>query len=286
VRVYKEANETGVGGIDPVNVVAALEWLIANAEDEEIGVVVMALSMPKSDALERAATELSKQDVVIVAGSGNRPTEEGQANFEDYGEQGPGENATGKIFPAAYADDVFAVTATADGQRVADGVVADAASSVLLSGDIDAAVPTYGAITLSTNGSTCVLYDVATSWAAGIGGGLVALLRSAYPNDNAEQIEARLIASASGNAVRVNTATGHGVLQPVEALTQELAPTRDGDIDGMPREDIPRARVTAPVAETNPLTATLGDAGWWGLCGGAVLVVALLARPLLRRRSA
>ena len=283
LRVYKEANETGVGGIDSDKVVAALDWLIANAEDQEIGVVVMALSMPETDELKRAVTGLSKRDVVIVAGSGNRPTEEGQANFEDYGVQGPGENAAGKVFPAAYADDVFAVTATADGQQVEEGAVADAASSVLLSGDIDAAVPTYGAITLATNGSTCVLYDVATSWAAGIAGGVVALLRSAYPNDNADQIEARLVASASGSAVRANTATGHGVLQPVEALTQELAPSRNGDIDDMPRADVSQPRVTAPVAEVNPLTATLGDARWWGLFGGAALVIALLARPLLRR---
>lgn len=285
LRVYDEANETGVGGVEPDHVVAALDWLVAHAEEQRIGVVVIALSMPDTDALARAIGALSKQDVVIVVGGGNRPSEEGQANFEDFGEQKPGENAAGTNFPAAYADDVFAVTATADGQRVDDGVAADAASSVLLSADIDAAVPTFGAVTLATNGSTCVLYDVATSWAAGVAGGVVALVRSAYPAENAAQIEARLIASASGSATRVNTATGHGVLQPVEALTQEHAPTRGGVIDDMPRDETTQPRVTAPVGETDPLTSTLADARWWGLFGGATLVVALLVRPLLRRRS-
>lgn len=285
LRVYQEANETGSGGIAPEKVVAALDWLVANAEDQEIGVVVMALSIPGSGALKRAIARLSAQDVVIVVGSGNRPTEQGQTGFVDFGELKPGEDAAGKIFPAAYADDVFAVTATATGQPVEDGAVADASASVLLSSDIDAAVPTYGAVTLAANGSTCVLFEVATSWAAGIAGGVVALLRSAYPDENAAQIEARLSASASGSATRVNTATGHGVLQPVEALTQEHAPTREGVIDDMPREATSQPRVTAPVAQTDPLTPTLREARWWGLFGGAALVIALLARPLLRHRS-
>ena len=241
--------------------------------------------MPESEALENAVAALSKRDVLIVVGSGNRPQEEGQNGYDEYGEQPPGEDVRGQIFPAACGDDVFAVSATTEGMRLEEGAVADASDSVLLSSDIDAAVPTWGAVTLAVNGSTCVLYDVATSWAAGIAGGVVALVRSAYPNENADQIEARLIASASGSAVRVNTATGHGVLQPLEALTRQLAPTRDGDIDDMPRENTPQPRVTAPVAETDPLTATLGDARWWGLFGAAALVVALLARPLLRRRS-
>lgn len=285
LRVYKEANETGSGGVSTEKVVAALDWLTANAEVREIGVVVIALSMPGTPALEQAIARLSTRDVVIVAGSGNRPSEEGQPNFEEFGELKPGEDAAGQIFPAAYADDVFAVTATAEGQRGAEGAVADASASVLLSSDIDAAVPTYGAVTLATNGSTCVLFDVATSWAAGIAGGVAALLRSAYPNDNAAQIEARLTASASGSATRANPAIGHGVLQPVEALTRELAPTRAGRVGDMPREEAAQPRVTAPVAGPDPLSATLADARWWGLFGGAGLVVAVLVRPLVRHKS-
>ncbi len=111
-------------------------------------------------------------------------------------------------------------------------------------------------------------------------------MRSAYPDENADQIEARLTASASGSATSPHTTTGHGVLQPVEALTQQLAPTKRGEIDDMPREDAAQPRVTAPVPEPDPLSATLREARWWGLFGGAALVVALLARPLLRRRSA
>ena len=282
LRVYKESDDAGFGGVDPDDVAAALDWLSVNAEDEQIGVAVLALSLPDTPALKRAVARLSREDVVIVAGSGNRP-EEGQDGYQDFGEQTPGENAAGTVFPAAYADDVFAVTSTAGGIPAAEGELPDASGLVLRSADIDAAVPTFGAVTLASNGSTCVVEGIATSWAAGVAGGVVALVRSAYPQENADQIEARLKASASGSATTPNTTTGHGVLQPVEALTQQLDPTRDGVVDDMPSVDVPQPRITAPAAEINPLTATLGDARWWGLFGGAALVIALLVRPLLRR---
>lgn len=283
LKVYEESDDAGLGGVPTANVVAALRWLTQNARTERIGVVVMPLSMPRTPELKRAVTALSRQDVVIVAGSGNRP-QEGQEGFERFGTQRPGEDAAGTVFPAAYADHVLAVTATADGVPVADGDLPDASGSVLRSADIDAAVPTAGAVTLATNGSTCVINGIATSWAAGIAGGVVALLRSAYPGENADQIEARLLASASGSATRPTTVTGHGVLQPVEALTQDLAPTKRGEVDDMPREEVPEVRATAPRPEPDPVAGTLVDARWWGLVGGAALVVALLARPLLARR--
>ncbi|MGZ5400439.1 MAG: S8 family peptidase, partial [Nocardioides sp.] len=197
LRVYAESDDAGFGGIEPDKVAAALDWLTANAEDEQIGVAVLALSLPGTPGLKRAVARLSGEDVVIVAGSGNRP-EEGQDGFQDFGEQAPGENAAGTVFPAAYADDVFAVTSTAGGIPAAEDEMPDASGLVLRSSDIDAAVPTFGAVTLATNGSTCVVDGIATSWAAGIAGGVVALVRSAYPLENADQIEARLTASASG----------------------------------------------------------------------------------------
>lgn len=285
VRVYDEAGENGVGGIPLPNVVAALTWLEANAEAEGIGVVVTAFSIENRAPLRRAIAALSRRDVVIVAASGNRPSEEGQEGFKEYGELRPGEDAAGTTFPAGYADDVFAVTTTAAGSSAEEGSVPDASGAILLSSDIDAGVPTFGAVTLAPNGATCLIDQIATPWAAGVGAGVVALVRSAYPRENADQIEARLLATASGRYTAPTTAAGAGVLQPVEALTRQFALTRRGDLDEMPREARVTARVTAPVAQPNPVTATLADARWWGLFGGAALVVALLMRPLLRRRS-
>ena len=119
--------------------------------------------------------------------------------------------------------------------------------------------------------------------AAGIAAGVVALLRSAYPDDNAAQIVARLTASASGSVRRPTTATGYGVLQPVEALTQELAPDARRHDRRHAARTAGSVRVTAPEPEPDPLAGALDDARWWGLFGGGALVVALLARPLLAR---
>lgn len=283
IRVYDDTGDDGEGGIGQTEVVDAVTWLAAHAEDEGIGVVVMAFSIPDSAALREAVHALSRRDVVIVAASGNRPAE-GQADFDTFGVQQPGEDAAGEVFPAAYARDVLALTTTADGVPASGDQAPDASGSVLLSSDIDAAVPTFGAVTIALNGATCVIDQLATSWAAGVGAGVVALVRSAYPQENAAQIEARLLATASGRVTSPTTATGAGVLQPVEALTQELTPTRAGGIDDMPRQEREQPQVTAPVAATDPLVSTLSAARWWGLVGGAGLVVALLARPLLRRR--
>ncbi len=152
------------------------------------------------------------------------------------------------ILPAGYVDDVFAVAATADGAPVRAGDLPDASGTVLLSSAIDVAVPVFDAISLAANGSTCHLGTVATSWAAGIGGGVVALLRSAYPNDNVAQIEARLELTADGVVGAPTTATGAGVLQPAEALTQDLSPTRQGVVDDMERQRVEQPRLTAPEA--------------------------------------
>jgi membrane-anchored mycosin MYCP len=55
-------------------------------------------------------------------------------------------------------------------------------------------------------------------------------------------------------------------------------------VDDMPRERLAQPRVTAPQPPPDPVAGTLADARWWGLLGGAALVVALLLRPLLARR--
>lgn len=280
VRVYGGTFDDGTGGVAVDDVVAGLEWV---ADRGDVDVVVMALDLPRDPALERAVAAVRAQDVVVVASSGNRP-QEGQEGFAELGELTPGEDAVGDVFPAGYTDDVFAVSATADGVPVDPGTEADAQQTVLLNSATDAAVPVWGAISVAANGSTCRLSTVATSWAAGLGGGVAALLRSAYPDETAAQIEARMRATANGSLSSPTTATGAGVLQPVEALTRALEPSKQGDVDDMPRQEQPRTRVTAPPPTPDPVAGTLADARWWGLVGGAALVVALLLRPLLARR--
>lgn len=271
LRVYTAPDESGTGGIPSDAVVSAVRWLARNARDLEVGVAVMAFDMGGDPAgLKRAVRDLAAADVLVVAAGGNRVDGAGEPAT-------PGEDAAGSVYPAGYGDDVLAVGATAGG-------TADASEWVLLNSDIDVAVPTEGAVSIARNGRACYVEQVATSWAAGIAAGVAALVRSAYPDDTAAQVQARLIATADGNPDAQTRATGAGVLQPTEALTRGLGPGRDGSVEPLDRLDPGRQRAAAPVDPVDPVAAVLDDAQWWGLFASGALVVALVLRPLLARR--
>jgi len=63
---------------------------------------------------------------------------------------------------------------------------------------------TYGAVSVGVNGGTCLLYDVATSWAAAEVSGVLALLRARYDDDTAAQAVARLEQTAGTVVMAVN----------------------------------------------------------------------------------
>ena len=208
-----------------------------------------------------------------------RPT--GQPGFEDLGgEPAPGEDVAGQVLPAGY-DGVLGVTSTAAGSRRAR--TADASTSVLLSRDIDVAVPTYGAVTLAPNGATCAVDPIGSAPAAGIAAGVVALLRSAYPDDNAAPDRRPADRQRQWLPGRAHVGDRRRACSSRSRPSPRSSPrTRAGD----GRRHAARAagvqvRVTAPEPEPDPLAGALDDARWWGLVGGGALVVALLARPLL-----
>ncbi len=285
VRVYDQVTPTDTSevGITTEAVVDGLEWVAANADRLDIGVVNLSVSVEPSGALAAAVRRVEAQDVVVVAASGNRPVDDGDPLLAEYGEYRPGEDAVEDVFPAGYLDQVVAVNATADGYLV-DGEPGEVRDWVLQSSATDVAAPTYRAVTLSTNGSTCVLNQVATSWAAAEVSGLVALLRSWYPDENADQIVARLEATADGTVDGRTVLTGAGVVQPVEAMTRPLSPDRSGRIEQAVAEESRIPRATAPDPRTDPLSLVRDRMVWWGLLGGAGLVLALLLRPILARR--
>lgn len=286
VRVYDDddASDEGASPVEEDRLLRGIEWVTENAEDEGIGVATIAVRVGRSRALERAVRDLHREaDVVVVAASGNRPKEDTDPLHAAYGELRPGEDARREIYPAGFVDDVVAASATIDGHP--DAVdPGDARAFVLQSSAIDVAVPTYGAVSLGLNGSTCLLPDVVTSWAAAEVSGIVALLRAEYPLDSADQIVARLTETASGSTEDRNVLVGAGVVQPVEALTRPLTPDTAGGLDRVPADerDIPPA--VAPGPEADPLAGARADAVWFGLLGGGAVVLALLLRPLLARR--
>lgn len=287
VRVYDDddaSQEEGAAPVETDRVVQGVDWVTEHAEALGIGVATIALRVSPSPELEAALRRLHREaDVVVVAASGNRPIEDTDPLMTTYGELRPGEDVAGAIYPAGYADDVVAVNATIGGHpdEVAGG---DPRAFVLQNSATDVAAPTYNAVSLGRNGSTCLLRDVATSWAAAEVSGVVALLRATYREESADQIVARLTESASGSTDDRNVLVGAGVVQPLEALTRPLTPTGSGGLDRLPVEESSIPAATAPQPEADLLAGARENAVWFGLLGGAAVVLALLLRPILARR--
>lgn len=285
VRVYDARDpdtDDGEVGVSTEGLVEGLRHIADNQATLQVDVVNISLAVPDDAELERLVRVLSEtHDIVVVAASGNRPAE-GDPLYAEFGyDGGPrplGEDAADGVFPAAY-DEVVAVNATAEGSDEMPG------DTVLQSSATDVAAPTFGAISATTNGSTCVLREVATSWAAAEVSGVVAMLRSAYPQESASQIVARLTTTANGTTAVPTVLTGAGVVQPVEALARPLRPEPDGTLDRTAVAEGGDLRATEPEPEADTLARTRGLAVWWGLLGGGALVCALLLRPLLARRG-
>lgn len=281
VRVYDEKvpRDGDAVGIQVSAVVQGLRWVARHAREDDIRVANLSLVVPDDPALAAAVRAVQRHDVVVVAASGNRPHDETDPLFDQFAERTGTEDAAGFVFPAGYPG-VVAVNATSGDP------LADDRDDVLQNSATDVAAPTLGAVSVALNGGTCVLAEVATSWSAAEVSGVVALLRTRFPDDTAAQIVARLRASASGTPGTANPLVGAGLVQPVEALTRPLHPTRSGELV---RADPEPSRYSAARAPTRPddLLAGLRHTSlWWGLVGGAVVVLALLLRPVLAcRRS-
>ena len=264
-------------GVTSEAVAEGLDWVARNAGTLNIRVANISLAVPPSRALEAAVQAAWKADVVVVASSGNRP-QEGQLNYDHFADYRPGEDAAAVVAPAGY-DHVVAVNAT-----VAGAGDVDLSDFVLQNSATDVAVPTAGAVSLAANGSTCLIPDVATSWAAAEVSGVVALLRTRFPDDTAPQTVARLLSTADGTVDDPTPLRGAGVVQPVEALTRPLHPDGHGVVPRAEPAQRGTPRATAPEPEADVLAGTRENAVWWGLLGGGALLLALLLRPVLARR--
>ncbi|WP_193615128.1 S8 family serine peptidase [Nocardioides lijunqiniae] len=298
VRVYdrNQANDPAAEAEPSMDrLLAGLRQVAALPKgDVDVVNVSLALALPEQlrDDLREVLADLAAKDVVVVAATGDRP-EEGQplyADFgyadregEDAGTPPPGEDARGGTWPAS-APNVVAVNATATALVDDEVVPGDAATDVLRSSATDVAAPTRDAVSLGMDGaSTCLISDVSTVYAAAEVSGVVALLRSTF-DETAPQIVARLTNSATGSPTSSNVLTGHGVVQPVEALTLAMTPGRKGDLSRTTILDEGNERAQAPREKVDVLASTKRNAVWWGLLAGGGLIVAMLLRPVLARR--
>lgn len=272
-------------GVSTDGLIAGLTWVANNARRLGIKIanISLAVTPDPQGQLERVVRRVSRANVVIVASSGNRPTDEADKLYEAFAadtgtDVGPGEDAADAVWPAGY-DEVVAVSTTAGGMP-AD---TDPKSIVLANSQIDVAAPSANGVSIALNGSTCRIQLPATSFAAAEVSGVLALLRGHFPKDTAAQSVARLERTADGTFAEPTDLQGKGIVQPFEALTRPLHPAKNGSIVTAVQQD-DRTRATAPAAQPDVLDRTRHDAVWWGLIGGGVLLMALLLRPVLARR--
>jgi len=278
-RVYDTGEDNDeLAQVTTAGVVAGLDRLVPLVGPDGIRIVTIAFGVEESPALEAAVGRVTEAGAIVVAAAGDR-TGEG----DDYR---PGEDYADVVWPAGYAKAdrnprVVAVGATSPSGEEATGYV-------LQNSAIDVAVPTYGTVSYGINRSTCTFYDPSTTVAAAQVSGILALLWTVYPQENADQVIARLEATASGggtfDAQHPDKLVGRGVVQPLEALSRAITPDRQGRIDRSADPERAATPAVLPQPEPDVLASTRDNAVWWGLIGGGALVVAVLLRPVLARR--
>ena len=276
VKVFDAEGIDSTDGVPVTSggIVAGIDAVVAAFDEQRFDVVTIALSVRDEDpALERAVAELVALDTVVVAAAGNRV--ESDEGFEGT----PGSDDA--VYPADYPG-VVAVSAVPPGDE-------DPAGFVAPNRDTDVAAPTVGAVSVDAMGQRCVVPDVATSWAAAEVSGVVALLRQRYPDENARQIIARLKATTEGAGVQTgggkaaNPWTGAGVVQAHDALTRQVDPGRRGRLDVSETELSADAQAPPPPPEVDLFGSSRALLLWTGLLAGALLALAFMLRPLLRR---
>ncbi len=253
---------------DTAKMAQGIRWAVQHGAD----VINVSMSTrPTDDALPqlKAALELAhRKDVVVVASGGNQT-----------------------------ADEAFTqVRYPAGGQGVI-GVAASNASGAVDDWSIhgsqnDVAAPGANVlIAYHANGDCLAGQDRPyTSWAAGFVSGLAAQLRERFPDESADQIAYRIMASADRPRMSErNDVDGWGEIRPYAALTMSLDPDRPGP--PLPGATGPRAGTTtdSPVtplaARTDPLAPARVEAMWWGLAAVGLCALAVVLRPWLGRAT-
>jgi len=278
VRVYvdRDSNEPHEQPSTPA-LASGLTWVSDQAKDLNIKVAVVPFAVRESDQLRRAVKAAQDRGVVVVAASGDRPAD-GTTFAGDFADPpSRSEDAAALFFPAGYPG-VVAVNATGTGDP------AGAIESVVKNSRTTVAAPTYDGVSYGLNGRTCLVQETSTGAAAAEVAGVLALLWQRFPEDRPAQVVARLVNTADGTTDDPTPLTGAGVVQPYEALTRPLAPSRSGKVERTVVHADAVTRATAPEPADDLLAGTRENAVWWGLIGGGLLVVALMLRPVLARR--
>jgi len=281
VRVYDTATPTQEGQEAPD--AAALADGLAHVRDRvpSVDIVVVPLQVPQDDRVADLVSDLIEAGVLVVAQGGDRPADlvgevaadAGSGSLTALATPRPDEDAGPLVHPAALPG------------VVAVGPLPEQVDDPLRSSALDVVAPADDAVSVSLEGGHCVLDDNGSSaWSTGLVAGVLAMLRSAYPQAEPEELVARLVATADGRPDVRSPLTGAGQVQALAALTATAGELREGGYAGDTVVPRPTTAAAAPEEPEDLLATTRGSAVWWGLLGGGALLLAVLARPLLARR--
>ncbi len=207
-------------------------------------------------ALASAVGFAQASNVVVVAAAGNDSSGSG----------------SGPFYPAAYPGVLSVGAVGAGGSRASFSDTRTPVSVTAPGAGVTAAYPGVfpRAYNPASNG---------TSFATAFVSGVAALVRAAHPDLTQSQVVARIVATADGGA---GPGTGHGLVNPVQAVTALLPATSTGAAPAAPPPGtVPVNRAPGPDRAASsiavPITAGAG--------GVAVLVVAAaVIVPAGRRR--
>ena len=185
-----------------------------------------------------AIAAAQKAGILVVSAVGNRP---------------PDETGTGPADPYKVGEKQVRFPATEKGVL---GVTAlDAGGDldptfVWTGPGTDVSAPAVKALSVTVGGAACGIVDVASSWATAQVSGLAALLFAEDATLTPAQVSTRIVATARG-AVNDSALDGHGMIQPLEALTADLE-IAEG------RDAAPRAGVHRPARRGEGSRAAAG----------------------------
>jgi type VII secretion-associated serine protease mycosin len=228
---------------------------IQTAVQDGAQVINLSLATVSTPALAAAVQFAQAHDVVVVAAAGNDSPD----------------GATGPFYPAAYPGVLSVGAVDQDGSLASFSDTRTPVSVTAPGANVTAAYP----------GSFPQAYDPdsnGTSFATAFVSGVVALVRAAHPGLGQAQVVARITATADGPA---GPGTGHGLVNPVQAVTAVLPATAAGTTTAPAHPSVTIDRVTHPAARPAAIALPLA-AGAAGL--GALFAAAAAIIPAGRRR--
>ena len=231
-------------------------------------------------AIYYAAVE---KDAVIVAAAGNTANTDCKQN-PIYNPLTPNDSrdwagVTTVVTPAWFSDYVLTVGAVdSTGAPLSNMSVAGPWVSIAAPGtDVVSLSPRDdGLINASEGPDNAMVRPEGTSFSAAIVSGVAALVRAKYPHLTSHQVINRLIRTARPPARGVDNQIGHGIVDPVAALTYDVPP---GEAVAPPRLSTPLVLPPPPVGrDMTPVWVALGGVGAVALLSAVVVGLAAMAR--------